>query len=176
MPQTRSARRPRPLDPSMLQALAIRYVGRYATTQAKLTDYLRRKIIERGWIDDSSPPLTAIVERCVDAGYVDDQAFAETKSRALARRGYGYRRVESTLHQSGIARDVTEGLRPDADSAFESAELFARKRRIGMFGIVPADQAAMRRQFAAMIRAGHSTELGRYFVETVPDVDIGDEF
>ena len=159
----------------MLQALAIRYVGRYATTRAKLSDYLRRKIIERGWIDDSSPPLAAIVERCVDAGYVDDQAFAEAKSRALARRGYGYRRVESSLHQSGIARDITESLRPDADSAFESAESFARKRRIGMFCTAPVDQAAVRRHFAAMIRAGHSAELARYFVRTVPDADKNDE-
>lgn len=171
MPQTRSAYRPRPLDPSSLQALAIRYVGRYATTRAKLTDYLRRKIIERGWIDDSSPPLAAIIVQCVDAGYVDDRAFAEAKSRALARRGYGYRRVESSLHQSGIARDITESLRPDADSAFESAESFARKRRIGMFCTVPVDQAAARRHFAAMIRAGHSIALTRYFVNSVPDAD-----
>lgn len=171
MPQTRSARRPRPLDPSSLQALAIRYVGRYATTRAKLADYLRRKITERGWTDDSSPPLAAIVERCVDAGYVDDQAFAEAKSRTLARRGYGYRRVESSLRQSGIARNITESLRPDADSAFESAKSYARKKRIGMFCSAPVDQLAARRHFAAMIRAGHSVELARYFVNSVPDAD-----
>lgn len=179
MPQARSdprsARRPRPLDPSSLQALAIRYVGRYATTQTKLTTYLARKIAERGWTDDSRPPVEAIVVRCVEAGYVDDQAFAEAKSRSLSRKGYGHRRVASALHQSGIARDVTEALRPDADSAFASAELFARKRRIGKFGTSPPDQALSRRQFAAMIRAGHSVELAGYFVRIVPDADNGDE-
>mgnify|MGYP000078844556 CR=1 FL=1 len=159
-----------------MRALAIRYVGRYATTQAKLTEYLARKIKERGWTDESRPPVTAIVDHCVVAGYVDDRTYAETKSRSLARRGYGHRRVASALHQSGIARDMTEELRPDADSAFESAETFARKRRIGRFGAVPPDAIMARRQFAAMIRAGHSADLAGYFVRTVPAADAGDEF
>lgn len=175
MPQPRSDRRPRPLDSSSLHALAIRYVGRFATSRAKLADYLKRKIAERGWIDDSQPPIAAIADSCVEAGYVDDQAFAEAKSRSLARRGYGFRRVESALHQSGIARDTTEALRPDDESAFESAENFARKRRIGRFAPEPADQSLARRQFAAMVRAGHSAQLAGYFVRSVPHADNANE-
>ncbi|UVO54217.1 regulatory protein RecX [Sphingomonas sp. SUN039] len=175
MPQSRSARPPRPLDPSTLQALAIRYVGRYATTEAKLRTYLARKIGERGWADETVPPVAEIVARCVGAGYVDDAAFAETKSRSLARRGYGFRRVASALHKSGVARDIAETLRPDADSAYESARTYARKRRIGMFGTEPVDSATARRQFAAMIRAGHSAELAGHFVRSVPIEDVEDQ-
>jgi regulatory protein len=174
VPQTRSARLPRPLDSSALNALAIRYVGRFATTQAKLTAYLQRKVVERGWIDDSRPPVAEIAARCVEAGYVDDRAYAETKSRSLSRRGYGPRRVAVALHQSGIARDLAATVAPDADSAFESAEIFARKRRIGVFGSGPTDRDVARRQFAAMVRAGHSLELAGYFVRGVPDADKGD--
>lgn len=171
MQKSPSDRQPRPLDPSTLQALAVRYVGRYATSRAKLTAYLERKVAERGWAGDGAPPVGAIVERCVDAGYVDDQAFAEAKSRSLARRGYGHRRVEAALNQSGIARDLTEALRPDEDAAFDSARTFAQKRRIGPFATRPADQAQLRRQFAAMIRAGHSPQLAAYFLRSVPDTD-----
>ncbi len=172
MSDPRSARRLRPLDPTTLQALAIAYVGRYSTTQAKLTAYLARKIGERGWQDETRPPVEAIVARCATAGYVDDVQFAESKSRSLARRGYGFRRVEAALHQSGVAREVSATLRPDAESAFESAEIYARKRRIGVFGTVAADRDKASRQFAAMIRAGHSTELAGYFVRGVPPEDI----
>jgi regulatory protein len=175
VPPPRSDRRLRPLDPSSLHALAIRYVGRFATTRAKLSDYLKRKVAERGWADDNPPPIVAIADRCVESGYVDDQAYAEAKSRSLARRGYGYRRVEAALHHSGIARETTESLRPDDDAAFESAENFARKRRIGRFGPAPADQSLARRQFAAMIRAGHSPELAGYFVRSVPEADNANE-
>lgn len=135
-----------------------------------------RKIGERGWDGDGPPPVDAIVEKCVTAGYVDDQAFAEAKSRSLLRQGYGHHRVASALHMSGIARDVSDALRPDADSAFASAENYARKRRIGKFGAYAADQKLAQRQFAAMLRAGHSAELARYFVRTVPETDTDDAF
>jgi regulatory protein len=160
----------------MLRALAIRYVGRYATTRAKLTTYLTRKVAERGWEDETRPPVSEIVESCVAAGYVDDQAFAEAKSRSLARQGYGHRRVESSLYQAGITRDVADSLRPDDESAFERAEAFARKRRIGRFAPYPADQNLLRRQFAAMVRAGHSPQLAGYFVRSVPEADSGNNF
>jgi regulatory protein len=169
--QSRSNRQSRPLDLSTLQALAVRYVGRYATTRVRLAVYLERKVAERGWVGEGAPPVVAIVERCVDAGYVDDQAFAEAKSRSLARQGYGHRRIEAALKHSGIARGLTEALRPDEGAAFESARIFARKRRIGQFSTQPADQALRRRQFAAMIRAGHSPQLAGYFLGSVPDTD-----
>ena len=171
MQKSRSNRQPRALDPSTLQALAVRYVGRYATTRAKLTAYLKCKVAERGWAGEGAPPVEAVVLRCVDAGYVDDQAFADAKSRSLARQGYGYKRVEAALNQSGIARELTAALQPDEDAAFESARIFARKRRIGQFAIQPADQALLHRQFAAMIRAGHSPHIAGYFVRSVPDTD-----
>jgi regulatory protein len=48
-----SRHRPRralpPLDQAALQELALRYVGKYATTRAKLRAYLGRKLRERGW-------------------------------------------------------------------------------------------------------------------------------
>jgi regulatory protein len=155
-----------------LQALAVRYVGRYATTRAKLAGYLQRKIAERGWAgEEESAAVATVVERCVVAGYVDDQAFAEAKARSLARQGYGHRRVEAALNHSGIARELSAGLQPDEDAALESARTFARKRRIGPFATQPADPAQLRRQFAAMIRAGHSPRLAGYFVRSVPDAD-----
>ena len=174
VPSSRSTRRSRPLDPSSLNALALHYVGRFATTQARLGDYLKRKVAERGWVDEGPAPIADIVARCVAAGYVDDVAFAEAKSRSLARRGYGHRRVEVALNKSGIARSTTESLRPDADAAYQSAENFARNRRIGRFAPDVGDAAMHRRQFAAMIRAGHSPQLAGYFVRGVPDEDNED--
>jgi len=51
------------LDESRLNELALRYVGRFATTRAKLRTYLERKVRERGWSGDSEPDPAAIAER-----------------------------------------------------------------------------------------------------------------
>ena len=57
-------RRPRPpLSAEKLNELALAYVGRFATTRARLRTYLRRKVRERGWDDGSPPDFEAIAER-----------------------------------------------------------------------------------------------------------------
>ena len=40
---------PPPLDAEKLQNLALAYVGKFATSRAKLIDYLRRKLPRGGW-------------------------------------------------------------------------------------------------------------------------------
>ena len=52
-----------PLDRKGLEELALRYVGKYATTRAKLTSYLARKLRERGWSHSAEPDLEAIANR-----------------------------------------------------------------------------------------------------------------
>ena len=51
-----------PLDAAALDRIALRYVERFATTRARLADYLRRKIRERGWDGEPVDPA-AIAER-----------------------------------------------------------------------------------------------------------------
>ena len=99
----RPARRsPPPLDSSRLQELALRYVSKYATTRAKLREYLTRKLRERGWDGERQPDLEALANRFAELGYVDDAAFALSKSRSLTARGYGRRRLDEKLRLAGV--------------------------------------------------------------------------
>jgi regulatory protein len=91
--QGRRKRPPKPLDSARLEELALAYVARFSTTAVKLERYLRRKLRERGWDGEGDPPLARTVERYVELGYVDDEAFARARSGGLLRRGYGERRV-----------------------------------------------------------------------------------
>jgi regulatory protein len=171
-----TARRPsKPLDQEALQRLALHYVGRYATTCAKLASYLRRKIGERGWAGAEDADIDVLVSRFSDAGYVDDAAFAEARSLALTRRGFGQRRIGQALAGAGIAPDLASSFAHDDEAAFRAAEVFARRRRIGPFAKSPSDDGARRRAFAAMVRAGHGFTLARHFSGAeVPDGDKGD--
>ena len=182
-PATSKSRRP-PLDRAALDRLALAYVARFATTRAKLSQHLNRKVEQRGWAEDGAPPVTAIVERLAALGYVDDQVFARARANALTRKGYGRRRVAAALAGAGIDADDADaairGDRPEdieedeGDAAMTVALAFARRRRIGPFASAPPDEAARRRAFAALMRAGHDSDVARRILALAPGEDDQD--
>jgi len=147
-----------------LEEMALAYVARFATSAAKLEDYLRRKIRERGWEGDGSPPIAALAARFVDAGYIDDTAFARAKSGSLLRRGYGMRRVSQVLQAAGIDEDVRSEVKAGDAAQRHAALALAKKRRFGPFGAALPERAIRDKQFAAMLRAGHPLDSARELV------------
>lgn len=175
MALTKARRSPPPLDPPKLQELALRYVGRYATTRAKLRAYLSRKLRERGWNGDRAPDVAAVAERFAELGYVDDAAYALSKSRALSGRGYGKRRLIEKLKVDGVDEgDAMEAIDAAEGDAFTAALRYAERRRIGPFANVTLDRAGREKAIAAMIRAGHSFALARAIVSLAPGADTSD--
>jgi len=163
------------LNASRLEELALAYVARFATTQAKLQAYLVRKLRERGWAEDGAPPVEAVVARYVEAGYVDDAAWARMKAGSLLRRGYGARRVGEALGQAGVAEDLRADVRPGEVEARRAALVLARRRRFGPFAMTPPDRPARDKQVAAMLRAGHPLDIARRIVES-EDADALEEW
>ena len=173
----RSPGRPRkPLNGERLHELALYYVGRFATTRAKLAAYLKRKLRERGWEDASPPDVERLVERMAASGLVDDALYALSKSRSLSERGYGAARVRQSLRAAGVdEEDGAAAHELAANEAAEAALRFAKRRRIGPFADAIADRKERERGISAMVRAGHSFEIARTIIECepgeVPDVD-----
>jgi regulatory protein len=164
---TEGPRRPNPLNAARLQEIAVAYVGRYATTRAKLAQYLDRKVKMRGWEGDNVPEIASIVERFATLGYIDDAAFAVARGASLGRRGYGARRVKEDLRAAGIAPDDAAPAEESArEDALGAAIAYAKRRRIGPFSRSEPrnDQDAAdgrRRGFAALLRAGHPPDIAR---------------
>jgi regulatory protein len=168
-----SRKPPRPLDAARLEELALTYVGRFATTQAKLGQYLRRKIMEKGWDGARPPEIEAIVEKLARLNYVDDAAFALSKARSLGQRGYGERRVDMALRQAGVGeQDGAPAKEMATTGATAAAIRYAQRRRIGPFAAEAPDQKGRARALSAMIRAGHSFELARRLVDLAPDPNV----
>jgi regulatory protein len=171
MPSSRDRRKPgerrppKPLGPARLEELALAYVARFATSAAKLDDYLRRKLRERGWEDEGSPPVAALVDRFVANGYVDDEAYARAKAGGLLRRGYGQRRISQALTAAGIAEDLRADVAPGEVEARAAALSLAKRRRFGPFGAEPLDRPRREKQVAAMLRAGHPMDIARVVVD-----------
>lgn len=170
----RADRRPPPaLNAVKLDELALRYVGRFATSRARLVDYLGRKLRERGWDGEDAPDLTAIAERLAGFGYIDDAAFALAKARSLGGRGYGGRRVAQALHGAGISEEDGGGARLQvADDRVDAALKMARRRKIGPFAIAPLDPKQRAKAIAAMLRGGHDFALTRAIVDLPPGYRI----
>lgn len=167
----RERRVPRPLNRQKLDEMALSYVARFATSAGKLSDYLRRKLRERGWEGEGEPDVAVIVDRFTQLGYIDDAVFARGKAQGLLRRGYGARRIDQALGAAGIAEPLREDARGTEMERRRAALIMARKRRFGPFGLtdegVRLDPALREKQVAAMLRAGHPLALVREVVNAV---------
>lgn len=170
-------RAPPPLTQAKLQELALRYVGKYATTRAKLRSYLARKVRERGWQADCEPDFETLANRFAELGYVDDASFALGQSRSFSARGLGKRRLANKLRLTGVNETDSEAANAHADSAAVAAALrLAERRRIGPFAAASVDRKQREKWIATMIRAGHSFALARAIAGMPPGaaIDISD--
>jgi regulatory protein len=185
----RQRRKPAPLDDQTLRDLALSYVARFATTAAKLEAYLARKLRERGVAEDGEGraidlDVPALVARLVELGYVDDDAWARGRSRDLAARGYGARRVEQALWSAGIAETARAEHAPGEAASRRAALTLAQKRGFGPFARQsmraaadegPEEQHKRReKQVAAMLRAGHLYEHVRFILEAAEPAQLED--
>lgn len=169
----RSERKARPLKAESLNELALAYVSRFATSRAKLTRYLRRKLAERGWDGEGLPDVNRLVENIASYGYVNDAAFAEIKARSLTRRGYGKRRVDAAIYEAGIAEADRTAADDLADASRVSAALrLAERRRWGPYAAErETDPSRMQKMMGTFLRAGHDHRLARRIL----DMDPGDD-
>lgn len=176
--QRKPRRAPPPLNEAKLQELALAYVGRFATTRAKLGAYLSRKVRERGWSGEREPDLAALANRFAERGYVDDAAYALSKAQGLTARGYGQRRVVEKLRIAGVEEADAGAARDHArQEAVAAALRFAERRRIGPFARERlAERSEREKAIGAMVRAGHAFGLARAIVEMEPGtaIDVDD--
>lgn len=177
MKNARPAKKPPPpLNDERLRGLALHYVGKYATTQGKLTTYLARKVRERGWSNERPADIDALVSQFAELGYVNDAQFAEARSRSFVHRGYGRRRLDDDLRASGIVEsDAAGAVGHMVDSEFTAATNFARRKRVGPFASEAAPPEKRQKQLQGFLRAGHSFDLARRFVSAEPGEELTDE-
>jgi regulatory protein len=156
-------------DSARLEALALTYVARYATTRGKLLDYLRRKLREAdaGHLREEADK---IADKMAERGYVNDEAFAEMRTSSLARRGYGPSRIRMALQHSGIVQALAQESAQSID-AEDAARAFAAKKRYAAFGSDEAERKRLTKAMAAMARAGHSFELSRRILQELRQTD-----
>ncbi|MFC6656452.1 regulatory protein RecX [Roseibium salinum] len=114
--------------------------------------------------------IDAVLEKCSKAGFLDDQAYAETKTRSLRRRGGSQRKIEAQLTAKGVDRAIIESaLRQDEQTDLSAAHIFARRRRLGPYRSADDRHERRDKDLAAMCRAGFSYEVARQVIDASND-------
>jgi regulatory protein len=176
-----------PVTAKSLQNAATAYLERYPTSAEGLRRILDRrvrkaKMAEAPIVVDVERVIAEIVARFVAAGAVDDKAFAQTKARALHRRGTSGRVTRQKLKLAGIDPDTLDqamaGLDQELDTdprqrEWKAATALARRRRLGPYRAKERKEHR-NRDLAAMARAGFDYELARKVIDAA-DSDALDE-
>jgi len=183
-----TAHRQRPITARYLQNTATFYLERYPSTAEGLRRVLTRRVrkaqmAEAPVMENVGQAIDAIVARFVEAGVLDDKAFAQTKARALHRRGTSTRLTRQKLKLAGIDADTLDsalaGLDGELDTdparrEWQAAAALARRRRLGPFRPAKDRKHCRARDLAAMARAGFDYDLARKVIDAA-DPDALDE-
>jgi regulatory protein len=156
-----------PPDAHSLHDAALRYLARYAATQASLLRVLTRRVDRWAHAAAAGPESVAaakdaaraVVVRLVAAGAVDDAAFAASRARSLARAGRSRRAIAAHLAARGVPGTLTAASVPDDPAAELAAALaYVRRRRMGPFRDPPDPQQRLR-DLGRLARAGFDQDV-----------------
>jgi regulatory protein len=183
-------RRPlaKPVTAASLQNAAAFYLERYPTTAEGLRRVLNRRVakarrLEAPVIDDVDRAIDAVVRKFVDAGVIDDKAFAQTKARSLHRRGTSNQLTRQRLRGAGVDAEtvdtamsaLSEELHADPQQRERQAAIaHARRKRLGPFRAAKDRADKRQRDLAAMARGGFAYELAKKVIDA-KDIDALDE-
>ncbi len=87
-----------------LENKALHYLGRYASTEARLRQVLGR-FAQRKMAEEEPARMAALIDKMVEdcraKGYVNDQVFAEQKTASLRRGGSSRLQIKRKLYERG---------------------------------------------------------------------------
>ena len=184
----RQPRKPRKITPEYLRRVALHYLDRYSATEASLRAVLNRRIRKSATLHEPDPDIPAWVDALLEdmkrLGFVNDEAFAQTRAVSLHRSGKSARAIRQTLVGKGIRGEALDramaaaadelGHGEDTRAMDRRAGLeFARRRRLGVFNPLSEVRAERReKDMAALARRGFSYDICLAVVEARDEDDL----
>ena len=147
-----------------IQAKAIWYVERYATSSENLRKYLIRKVRDTHLSIGSNEIIVDIIREFQEQKIINDKLFADGKLRNLILRGWSINKSVYKLKQLGIADHDIELCINEMKNENNELDLYAaarlvKKRSLGAFRRVDFNDKVKTREFGIMSRAGFSYSI-----------------
>ncbi len=162
---------------SRLREAALAHLARFAATEVALKRVLERRVDRwaraaeaEGQPREHIAPAAAaaraaaaeVAAAMVQAGAVDDAAFAASRARRLARTGRSRRAIAAHLSAKGVDAETAAAALPDNEEGeLDAALAYCRRRRIGPFARAAEDADARRKALAALARGGFGHGIAR---------------
>ena len=136
---------------------------RLLSVRARSEGEIRRKLTERGYMDDT---VDMVLYKLEKEGLVDDEAFAREWAASRARSQVGQARILRELTQQGLSRACAQRAVAalDAQEGEDAAEALARKL-LRRYAGEADERKAMGKMLAAMARRGYGFEEARRALE-----------
>ena len=136
---------------------------RLLSVRARSEGEIRRKLTERGYMDDT---VDMVLYKLEKESLVDDEAFAREWAASRARSQVGRARILRELTQKGLSRACAQRAVAalDAQEGEDAAEALARKL-LRRYAGEADERKAMGKMLAAMARRGYGFEEARRALE-----------
>lgn len=150
---------------NILKKSAISYLSKYDSTKKNLGRILRNKIIKMKDLEkiekfNLHQLIPKILIELEDKNLINDKNFAQNKIKNLFLQGKSEYYISNILLKKGVAKDlIKETLinfeNDNPDWKIKSAELFAKRKKLGKFG----DFKNKEKDLAKMARAGFNFDI-----------------
>ena len=75
------------------------------------------------------PWIQQIIAECENSGYINDARYAQNQVRRLSEQGKSIRFIQQKLSMAGVDEQIIQAVLTPCND-YESAQIFARKRRL----------------------------------------------
>jgi regulatory protein len=175
---------PKPVTAASLEASALFYLERFASSAANLRRVLLRRVQRSAALHGTDPDagtllVDALVGRLLVNGLLDDRNYAAAKSASLRRRGASARAIAAKLASQGVERGLIQAALADADADaprdtgdLAAAAALARRRRLGPFRPPDLRDAWRLKDLAAFARAGFSRSVAEQILRAADPTEL----
>jgi len=179
----RKPRPPKDVTPRLVREQALRYLDRFATTTQKLQRHLftkNRKAIELYDLDETTvlKIIDTEIEKLISAGIMDDQEYADSKARSMARQGKSKRQIVGKLFNLGLDENhsdhaITELEDVGGHTDKIGAAKYIKKRRFGPYKDPATQKDRGQKELLTLVRNGFSYALGEKLLslETIEEIE-----
>lgn len=160
---------PKPVTASRLHNQALGYLDKFPTSTGKMRTVLINKCKksvdyhDQDW-DDVFEIIDTELERLTKAGILNDELFAQSKARVLARRGKSVRMIKAKLNEFKIDDDNIDGAvnalaGSDRQADLKSAINYVKRRKFGPYRHAKSRKERREKDLAALAREGFSYDI-----------------